>query len=171
MNQLTKIHEDFLQESELDSHEINLSCLVTQIQASIHELLCTLCCHSSGLLFLAFRPESTSLLIKACLQTFSNIMLKDTMSNSKTVASNYLIFGLELIYKIEALRYLDLLIDWTRRKGLFMLNLNICIIKSIWIYLVYIYIYICSTAVNVERCKISKLSGHGHESCLIYNSA
>ncbi|CAH8642851.1 unnamed protein product [Schistosoma intercalatum] len=118
MNQLTKIHEDFLQESELDSHEINLSCLVTQIQASIHELLCTLCCHSSGLLFLAFRPESTSLLIKACLQTFSNIMLKDTMSNSKTVASNYLIFGLELIYKIEALRYLDLLTDWTRRKGM-----------------------------------------------------
>ncbi|VDP42419.1 unnamed protein product [Schistosoma mattheei] len=116
MNQLTNIHEDFLQESELDSHEINLSCLVTQIQASIHELLCTLCCHSSGLLFLAFRPESTSLLIKACIQTFSNIMLKDTMSNSKTVASNYLIFGLELIYKIEALRYLDLLIDWTRRK-------------------------------------------------------
>ncbi|CAH8641289.1 unnamed protein product [Schistosoma intercalatum] len=119
MNQLTKIHEDFLQESELDSHEINLSCLVTQIQASIHELLCTLCCHSSGLLFLAFRPESTSLLIKACLQTFSNIMLKDTMSNSKTVASNYLIFGLELIYKIEALRYLDLLTDWTRRKGVY----------------------------------------------------
>ncbi|CAH8677303.1 unnamed protein product [Schistosoma haematobium] len=118
MNQLTKIHDDFLQESELDSHEINLSCLVIQIQASIHELLCTLCCHSSGLLFLAFRPESTSLLIKACLQTFSNIMLKDTMSNSKTVASNYLIFGLELIYKIEALRYLDLLIDWTRRKGM-----------------------------------------------------
>ncbi|CAH8661371.1 unnamed protein product [Schistosoma margrebowiei] len=119
MNQLTNIHEDFLHESELDSHyEINLSCLVTQIQASIHELLCTLCCHSSGLLFLAFRPESTSLLIKACLQTFSNIMLKDTMSNSKTVASNYLIFGLELIYKIEALRYLDLLIDWTRRKGM-----------------------------------------------------
>ncbi|CAI2735815.1 unnamed protein product [Schistosoma spindalis] len=117
MNQLTNIHDDFLQENELDSqYEINLSCLVNQIQASIHELLCTLCCHSSGLLFLAFRPESTSLLIKACLQTFSNIMLKDTMSNSKTVASNYLIFGLELIYKIEALRYLDLLIDWTRRK-------------------------------------------------------
>ncbi|XP_018645856.1 hypothetical protein Smp_153720 [Schistosoma mansoni] len=117
LNQLTNIHEDFLQENELDSqYEINLSCLVNQIQASIHELLDTLCCHSSGLLFLAFRPESTSPLIKACLQTFSNIMLKDTMNNSKIVASNYLIFGLELIYKIEALRYLDLLIDWTRRK-------------------------------------------------------
>ncbi|CAH8678563.1 unnamed protein product [Schistosoma rodhaini] len=119
LNQLTNIHEEFLQENELDSqYEINLSCLVNQIQASIHELLNTLCCHSSGLLFLAFRPESTSPLIKACLQTFSNIMLKDTMNNSKIVASNYLIFGLELIYKIEALRYLDLLIDWTRRKGM-----------------------------------------------------
>ncbi|CAH8569068.1 unnamed protein product [Schistosoma turkestanicum] len=120
MNQLTNIHENILQENESDNqYEMNLSFLFNQIQASIHELLCTLCCHSSGLLLLAFRPESTSLLIKACLQTFSNIMLNDAMSSSKTLASNSFIFGLELIYKIEALRYIDLLIDWTRKKGVY----------------------------------------------------
>ncbi|TNN20338.1 Protein virilizer isoform 2 [Schistosoma japonicum] len=119
ISQLTSINEDFLRENELNNqYEVNLSCLTCQIQVSIHELVCTLCSHSSGLLFLAFRPESTSLLIKACLQTFANIMLKETMGSSKTLASNSFILGLELIYKIEALRYLDLLIDWSRRKGM-----------------------------------------------------
>ncbi|CAH8660672.1 unnamed protein product [Heterobilharzia americana] len=116
-NKITNINEDVLQESGSDDlYEVNISSLVIQIQVSIHELLFALCSHPSGLLLLAYRPESTSLLIKACLETFSNAISKDNMSNNKSFAANFFVLGLELTYKIEALRYLDLLIDWTRKK-------------------------------------------------------
>ncbi|CAH8637973.1 unnamed protein product [Heterobilharzia americana] len=118
-NKITNINEDVLQESGSDDlYEVNISSLVIQIQVSIHELLFALCSHPFGLLLLAYRPESTSLLIKACLETFSNAISKDNMSNNKSFAANFFVLGLELTYKIEALRYLDLLIDWTRKKGM-----------------------------------------------------
>ncbi|VDQ09561.1 unnamed protein product [Trichobilharzia regenti] len=114
------MNEGVLQDNETDNQYemVNISSLVGQIQVSICELLRVICSHSHGLLLFAYRPESTSLLVKSCLQIFSNGVLKDNMNSNKSFASEFFIFGLELIYKIEALRYLDLIIDWTRKKGL-----------------------------------------------------
>ncbi|CAH8825008.1 unnamed protein product [Trichobilharzia szidati] len=120
INTITNMHEGLLQDNETDNQYemMNISSLVGQIQVSICELLRVICSHSYGLLLFAYRPESTSLLVKSCLQIFSNGILKDNMNSNKSFASEFFIFGLELIYKIEALRYLDLIIDWTRKKGM-----------------------------------------------------
>ncbi|KAF8563926.1 hypothetical protein P879_09699 [Paragonimus westermani] len=91
------------------------------VWSSIVELMSSFLSEVSTLTLLASRPGPTSKMLISLLKSASRI----TSMKPNQIATEWqvdttemmLLLGLELAYKLETLRYLDVLINWTRKQG------------------------------------------------------
>ncbi|GAA57126.1 hypothetical protein CLF_112213 [Clonorchis sinensis] len=87
------------------------------IWSCFERLLSIMFSEVNSLLLLASRPEPTTLLLHSLLtEELHSIELDGTGLEEMIV--DRLVLGLELAYKLETVRYVDLLIDCTRKKGI-----------------------------------------------------
>lgn len=124
------IRSDLLTEtllkSEKDTEEIKLDAkqnlvLTDAVSGSLLDFLRLLIGHPTGLVYLASRSESCARLLELCLNGSVKHLAPfdafDQLHDHGPV--DFFVLGLELAYKLEALRCVDVLVAWARKKGEF----------------------------------------------------
>ncbi|TGZ70941.1 hypothetical protein CRM22_002906 [Opisthorchis felineus] len=90
------------------------------IWSCFERLLSIMFSEVNSLLLLASRPEPTTLLLHSLLTTLTDELHSMELDGTglEEMIVDRVVLGLELAYKLETVRYVDLLIDCTRKKGI-----------------------------------------------------